>query len=118
MSNEIQQVVLDEGVCEEELCVTLYEARPGDPAVPRGKAFATISSQELGLPQASQAACGSQIPLRTCSISSATIDHHFGQHLLHRTRQPACFLPGTASLPTPSPAEVPTQWHLGANSGW
>lgn len=55
---EPQQVVLDEGVCDEELCVTLFEARPGDPAVPQGKAFATISSQELGLPLPSQPACG------------------------------------------------------------
>ena len=27
----------------------LYEARPGDPAVPQGKAFATISAQDAGI---------------------------------------------------------------------
>lgn len=50
-------MVLENGCCDEEVQVQLYEARPGDPAVPQGKAFATISSAELGLPPHSEASC-------------------------------------------------------------
>ncbi|KAK9905950.1 hypothetical protein WJX75_009398 [Coccomyxa subellipsoidea] len=48
-------VVLENGCCDDEVRVQLYEARPGDPAVPQGKAFATISSVDLGLPPHSEA---------------------------------------------------------------
>jgi hypothetical protein len=49
--------VLDNGHCDEDVRVQLYEAHPGDPAVPQGKAFAMISSEELGLPAPGQASC-------------------------------------------------------------
>ena len=49
--------MLENGCCDDEVRVQLYEARPGDPAVPQGKAFATISSVDLGLPPHSEASC-------------------------------------------------------------
>lgn len=56
------QVVLENGCCTDEVSVHLFEARPGDPAVPQGKAFATISSEELGLPAAGEASCAHPEP--------------------------------------------------------
>lgn len=43
------QVQLEGPISSEEVLVQLFEARPGDPAVPRGKAFATISARDAGI---------------------------------------------------------------------
>ena len=43
------QVCLEGAAASEDVAVQLYEARPGDPAVPQGKAFATISAQDAGI---------------------------------------------------------------------
>lgn len=59
-------MVLENGHCTEEVRVQLYEARAGDPAVPQGKAFAMISSEELGLPHHDEASCA--IPHHPCLI--------------------------------------------------
>ena len=42
-------MILSSGV-REEFRVQLYEATPGDPNVPQGKPFASLSAGELGLP--------------------------------------------------------------------
>lgn len=43
------QVCLDGDASSGGLSVQLFEAKPGDPAVPQGKAFATISAQDAGI---------------------------------------------------------------------
>lgn len=56
------QVCLEGEACSRGLSVQLFEAKPGDPAVPQGKAFATISAQDAGLSMHPAAAGdGSQI---------------------------------------------------------
>lgn len=44
------QVHLQGEACSQGVSVQLFEAKPGDPAVPQGKAFATISAQDAGIP--------------------------------------------------------------------
>ena len=77
------QVVLENGCCNEEVQVQLYEARPGDPAVPQGKAFATISSAELGLPAPSQASCAHTCFDCPCLDCACRLDHSL-QHVVLR----------------------------------
>ena len=43
------QVQLEGPTSSEDVLVQLFEARPGDPAVPQGKAFATISARDAGI---------------------------------------------------------------------
>ena len=43
------QVCLEGEACSQDVAVQLFEATPGDPAVPQGKAFATISAQDAGI---------------------------------------------------------------------
>lgn len=40
---------LEGSASSEDVSVQLFEAKPGDPAVPQGKAFATISAQAAGI---------------------------------------------------------------------
>ncbi len=40
---------LEGAAASEDVAVQLYEATPGDPAVPQGKAFGTISAQDAGI---------------------------------------------------------------------
>ncbi len=74
------QVVLENGCCDDEVKVQLYEARPGDPAVPQGKAFATISSEDLGLPPHGEASCEAPshalVPTRRLIFSPPNLDEH------------------------------------------
>ena len=43
------QVCLQDAAASRDVSVQLFEAKPGDPAVPQGKAFATISAQDAGI---------------------------------------------------------------------
>ena len=45
----LPQVQLEGPSGSEDVLVQLFEARPGDPAVPQGKAFATISARDAGI---------------------------------------------------------------------
>ena len=70
------QVCLEGQACSQGLSVQLFEAKPGDPAVPQGKAFATISAQDAGIsmhPAAAGEGCQSSLLLLYEKNTPATL---------------------------------------------